>query len=88
MLLAWKHELSTILCVGENSDIAKQSKTNEHIARQLYGSLPTNINEKKRPKLLSDNGSFDISNELVYYLENRNIQPSGKDLYIHKHRVK
>ena len=47
MLLAWKHELSTILCVGENSDIAKQSKTNEHIARQLYGSLPTNINEKK-----------------------------------------
>ena len=47
MLLAWKHELSTILCVGENSEIAKQSKTNEHIARQLHGSLPTNINEKK-----------------------------------------
>ena len=47
MLLAWKHELSTILCVGENSEIAKQSKTNEHIARQLHGSLPSNINEKK-----------------------------------------
>ena len=47
MLLAWKHELSTILCVGENLEIAKQSRTNEHIARQLHGSLPTNINEKK-----------------------------------------
>ena len=47
MLLAWKYELSTILCVGENSEIAKQSKTNEHIARQLHGSLPANINEKK-----------------------------------------
>ena len=47
MLLAWKYELSTILCVGENSDIAKQSKTNEHIARQLHGSLPTDISEKK-----------------------------------------
>ena len=47
MLLAWKHELTTILCVGENADIAKKSKTNEHITGQLNRSLPNNINEQK-----------------------------------------
>ena len=47
MLLAWQYELTTILCVGENSDIIKKSKTNEHITRQLNGSLPNNINEQK-----------------------------------------
>ena len=37
ILTAWQNKLTTILCVGENLDIAKKSITNEYILQQLKG---------------------------------------------------
>ena len=47
ILTAWQNKLTTILCVGENLDIAKKSITNEYILQQLKGSLPANIDKQK-----------------------------------------
>ena len=47
ILTAWQNKLTTILCVGENLDIAKKSMTNEYILQQLKDSLPVKIDKQK-----------------------------------------